>query len=82
MRDTLSAPALRERAQRTYRLAREGGQRVTGAQLGHAYGRGERWGRQQIEAVEHDDAHGRAHAQFGGVSGVAGAARPVLDGAS
>ena len=52
VRDTMSAPALRERAQHTYRLARERGQRVTGAVLGDAYGRGERWGRQQIEAVE------------------------------
>ena len=42
---------------------RRSGGRLTGAELGRLYGRSERWGRQQIEAVEathpRPDAHHR-----------------------
>jgi hypothetical protein len=66
VRDTLTPQALREHAQRTYRLARESGTRLTGAQLGEAYGRGERWGRAQIEAVERNGAASEPRPQNGG----------------
>jgi hypothetical protein len=47
----------RRRARARYRQAAAAGERLTGERLGAAFGRSERWGRDQIAAVRQEDAH-------------------------